>query len=406
MADTKLESSISWLDYAEDDRRKMMEIVSLFKLRETRDELGLGSIRNIFAEYLFPGTGTMQTRARYFLIVPWIYQRLERSQAKATSVRNQLRYEESRIINVLLESETDGVIGRVSGAEITRMPSNIYWYGLYRWGIFRSDTSQSQYQRHIEATRGRQQIRQYVEDGEQADRNRSRHWDPNLPSPPKDFPNGISLTLTSTESSYLREKIHIECRDSLMPFLIDTGSLLDDVELSWLHPNIAALPESLASWINHARNFSETIYGAALLYNYMLAEMDGREELMPGYERQLEEWYEMVSQRRKAYMMWDLPEFWSLIRSEGRIPVPTQQFVQGWVGILQAGSKTPRIEGLNKARNLIKRREQFLKRGRSRFDNKNLRELWGGAAGNFQMDYRWWVTKRMVNDIILGLRST
>jgi len=29
MAEITLESSISWLDYAEDDRRKMMEIVSL-----------------------------------------------------------------------------------------------------------------------------------------------------------------------------------------------------------------------------------------------------------------------------------------------------------------------------------------------------------------------------------------
>lgn len=406
MTVTKLESSLSWLDYAEDDRRKMMEIVSLFKLRETRDELGLGSIRNIFAEHLFPGTGTMQTRARYFLIVPWIYQRLEKSEAKATSVRDQLRQQESRNISVLLESETDGVIGRVSGAEITRMPSNIYWYGLFRWGIFQSDTSQNQYQRFIEATRGRQQIREYIEDTELAERNRSRHWDPNLPSPPKDFPNGISLALTSTESSYLREKIHIECRDSLLPFLVDSGTLLDDVDLAWLHPDSLALTDDLAAWLNHARNFSETIYGAALLYNYMLAEMDGREELMPGYERQLEEWYEIILQRRKTILAWDLSEFWSLLRAEGRIPVPTQQFVQGWIRILQAGSGIPRIESHNDARNLIRRRERFLKRGRSRFDNKNLRELWGGAAGNFQMDYRWWVTKRLVNDIIHGLRST
>jgi hypothetical protein len=68
-----LESNLAWLDFAEDDRRKMMEVVSLFKLRETRDELGFGSIRNTFAEMLFPGTGTMQTRARYFT-VPGIYQ--------------------------------------------------------------------------------------------------------------------------------------------------------------------------------------------------------------------------------------------------------------------------------------------------------------------------------------------
>ncbi len=43
MASILLKSEISWLDFAEDDRRKMMEVLSLFKLRETRDELGLQS---------------------------------------------------------------------------------------------------------------------------------------------------------------------------------------------------------------------------------------------------------------------------------------------------------------------------------------------------------------------------
>ena len=42
-------SSIAWLDFSEEDRRKVMEVVSLFKERDTRDELGLGSIRDVFA---------------------------------------------------------------------------------------------------------------------------------------------------------------------------------------------------------------------------------------------------------------------------------------------------------------------------------------------------------------------
>ena len=45
---------------------------------DTRDELGIGSVRDAFADMLFPGTSTIMTRARYFLLVPWTYQRLER----------------------------------------------------------------------------------------------------------------------------------------------------------------------------------------------------------------------------------------------------------------------------------------------------------------------------------------
>ena len=56
-------SSLSWLDFSEVERRKMIEIVSLFKGRDKRDELGLASIRDSFADLLFPGTSTLQTRA-------------------------------------------------------------------------------------------------------------------------------------------------------------------------------------------------------------------------------------------------------------------------------------------------------------------------------------------------------
>ena len=68
-----IQSSIAWIDFSEQDRRQMIEIVSLFKDRDTRDELGLGSIRNAFADLFLPGTSTLQTRARYFFFVPWIY---------------------------------------------------------------------------------------------------------------------------------------------------------------------------------------------------------------------------------------------------------------------------------------------------------------------------------------------
>lgn len=71
-------STFVWLDYSERERRKMLDLVDLFKEHDTRDELGIGSVRDAFSDMLFPGTSTIMTRARYFLLVPWTYQRLER----------------------------------------------------------------------------------------------------------------------------------------------------------------------------------------------------------------------------------------------------------------------------------------------------------------------------------------
>lgn len=66
-------SSFTWLDYSEQDKRKMLDVISLFSEKTTRDELGIGSVRDAFADLFFPGTSTIQTRARYFLFIPWIY---------------------------------------------------------------------------------------------------------------------------------------------------------------------------------------------------------------------------------------------------------------------------------------------------------------------------------------------
>ena len=71
-------STFTWLDYSEREKRKMLDVIDLFGEQDTRDELGIGTVRDAFADLLFPGTSTIQTRARYFLFVPWMYLELER----------------------------------------------------------------------------------------------------------------------------------------------------------------------------------------------------------------------------------------------------------------------------------------------------------------------------------------
>jgi hypothetical protein len=57
-------SAFVWLDYSERERRKMLDVVDLFREHDTRDQLGVGSVRDAFADMLFPGTSTIMTRAR------------------------------------------------------------------------------------------------------------------------------------------------------------------------------------------------------------------------------------------------------------------------------------------------------------------------------------------------------
>jgi len=54
-----------------------MDVVKLFRERDTVDELGVGTARDAFSNYFFPGTSTIQTRAKYMLFIPWVYKKLE-----------------------------------------------------------------------------------------------------------------------------------------------------------------------------------------------------------------------------------------------------------------------------------------------------------------------------------------
>jgi hypothetical protein len=69
-------STFSWLDHRDEDQRRVREALSAFDQPGMVDPLGFGVVRDAFSEMLFPGISTVQTRARYFLLVPWAYRRL------------------------------------------------------------------------------------------------------------------------------------------------------------------------------------------------------------------------------------------------------------------------------------------------------------------------------------------
>jgi Family of unknown function (DUF6361) len=139
-------STFTWLDYSEQDRRQMLAVIDRFRETESRDELGFNAIASAVSDMFFPGTSTLQTRARYFLFVPWIYRMLEEERVRPNEVTWRLRQLEIRLIYAVLNSEDDrGLMGRQARENLQRFPSSIYWQGLREWKIFQFPGSQDQY---------------------------------------------------------------------------------------------------------------------------------------------------------------------------------------------------------------------------------------------------------------------
>lgn len=399
-------SSFSWLDYSDQDRQKTMDVIELFRESDTRDELGIGRVRDTFSNLLFPGTSTIQTRAKYFLFIPWIYLDLERREVPSDRIESRARREEVKLIYSLLESEdTDGVIGEVAKGDLIRMPSSIYWQGLEVWGIRLFSGSRRQYHHSLDAYYRSRSFQYKDEDGNLITQGRRPNWHPGIPSPPADFPDQASLKLTDEEASYLHERLLTNAGESLLTYLVDQKEIIPESQFPWQISQTQELPEPLATWLYHARNFSEMVWGAPLLYNLMLAELDQNDDLEETYREKIREWVALFGEREAVFKTWDRNEFWEIIHREyGRMPIPTKRFIDSWWDLSLEAPEL--VADSSEARALIRRRERSLKKGQARLFSQRAREMWGGAAGTAQLDYRWGTgVRQIIQDIIQGLKS-
>ena len=399
-------SHFSWIDFSEEDRQKMMDVVRLFSEREASDELGIGTVRVAFAEFFFPGTRTIQTRAKYFLFIPWIYKALEEKRVPSAKIAVAARRSEIRLIYALLDAgESDRVIGQQAKDGLQRLPSAIYWNGLRSWGILRYPGSREQYHRELDSLyRGRRSMLK-TDDGEPVDSDSLESWHPGLPEAPREFPQKASMELTPAEAQYLQERIVTAHPDTMLAKLA-LWPEPSDCEFPWEHPILRSLPQSLRATLDHARNFSETIFGAALLYNLLLARALPDDELVSEYESLLSDWVALIEGRQGELSRWFSEKgFWNcLALRHARIPAKTRSFVDGWLSLtLGEGARVSSITSDRAAADLIRLREYMLKRDRARLHNRRALDRWGGSAGAFQLDYRWLTVKTILKDITNGI---
>lgn len=398
------QSFFGWLDYDEEDARRMREVFAAFDDKGTVDSLGIGIIRDAIAEQLFPGISTIQTRARYFLFVPWIFKMIEAEQVAPAVFPDRLRALETALIESLCERHGpgEGVIGYRSRNRIVRLPSTVYWNGLGVFGIRTMSLSLSDY-RQILPRLARQHI-ETDDDGEHLSRPR-RVWDPGLPRAPEDFPFGpISLTMPAEESEYLVGRIVTRCPDSMLAELARDLSIPRDVPLPWEVPLHTASPQ-LQDAIGQARNFSELMHGAQLLYNLLLVRraetrlVHDAGETATELEDEFEEWSALVAERRGPLADWiDGGALWPLAARVTTVPKPTRRFVQAWA---ELALRDPTAAWKSRAaETLIVDREACLKGRLARLVDQRALEGWRGEPlGAGQMAYRWGVARQILDDL-------
>ena len=401
-----MSSSIAWLDTSADEQRRIREMIALFSQHESRDELGIGQIRDVFSDSLFPGASVIQTRARYFLIVPWVLTASARRGKSGAALVAHAAYTERRLVELLKDAgATDGLIGRRAGSAVKILPSTIYWSGLRTYGILTHDVAPDRL-----STIGARR-----HDG--ADELAARvagDWDPTLPEAPDGFPQTISggLDLTAPEARWLSERILSAVQGTLLAHLLTAKTAPDPESAApWHDSVVATAPAEIQGLLRHAELFSLAMNGAALLYNLQVGEhyeSQGYTRIVDPvqkYRDDYDAWLDDVDASRSQLNAWDRNEFWQhVLQRNPRIAPRTRMFVTAWIAAVVDGSARTAL-GNESQRRLVSDREQAIKRSQSRLVNDRLLGAWSGESGNGRLVYRWPQVRRIITDIHNGVAS-
>ena len=215
-------SSLAWIDFDEAERQRAQRIMALFQERESRDELGLGAIRDSIADHLFPGTSTIQTRLRYMLFIPWLFRMLEGRDVPESQLRTEARALEIRLADALKAGgESNGIIGRDAGPRLQRLPSSVYWAGLGAWGIRLFPGSIDSL---FVSLRGLKRPR-LSSDGEDAaaGSRAAAIWNQALPQAPKDLLDRAVFRLTADEAQFIIDRLVATQPTALLTMLAREG---------------------------------------------------------------------------------------------------------------------------------------------------------------------------------------
>lgn len=377
---------VGWIDFSSKDREKAMAVIDLMKENGAVDELGIGVVRDRLADLLFPGTSTIQTRAKYFFIVPWCMIEAEKNFKNKVDYLKRLNNIETDVIKALIKNEpsnTTGIIGKDSIGTLKRKPSEIYWNGLRTYNIMSFNISRNQYISSIKTNKNHD-----VEEGDDKDSyyldNDEIRW--NITKFRKNWKENLTLSLTKEEAEFLKEKITRYYPNSLYSYIINNKDIsLEDEDIYDLTFK-NTLPEVVRSDLDLALNFGKVIHGAHIRYNIILRQKNSVE--IEDYEDYWNQWCNEMSQ-----FNWDKFNI-DRIYEFAQTTKGTKEFIEGWFKAIRE------LDNINLGQldKMIEAREYSLKGQRAKLKNYGNVDVskWVGLG---MLEYRWRNVKTLVKDI-------
>lgn len=273
------------LGYIHNNREEQTRVLQVLKMTSESvalDELGIGRIRDAFADKMFPGISTLQKHLKYFSLMPQLY-------CKATEKRynrqNEVKSEVVRLERIMTKNLYEGskdkrgitgsdLIGKNWTNYVKYDPAYIYNSGLQTFEILRSP----QLYELIYSTSKILHNAPKVSKSEDEETNDDIGEKIGLfqfcsfPNVEYDFMDKCSLELTEEDKAFITDHIlkAEACKGTLLRYIVDNPDFLIPKEFEQIPSTL--LPPELAEVQDLARRFADFMYMVHIRYNYIFSE--------------------------------------------------------------------------------------------------------------------------------------
>ena len=401
---------LGWVDYSRQERDTIKELLKMLGEASSLDELGVGIVRDSISDLLYPGTSVLHTRAKYYILIPALFQKAgESGLTTRTEIRRFIDSEQDkiaralrRVIDVNTGTKEAGIIGGRSDRAVKMKPTRIYWNGLRTTGILCNPGLS--YDDACSAVASYNKKKQNIEiksesEDESGDSSDASKGDFILFNTPylqsiDDYCMDPTLYMTREESEYLREQfLHVPImKNTLMEYCLKTKTSLKDTSFTEI-TTMDGMSELLGYHIELAKEFASFIYGAYLVYNIVFFE-NGGENATETEKEFLEEKY--LHWKENTPGLPHREEILKLVRNHEHYKASLRDFLIQFEKAVQDNHTETCSE---KERELIQARERFCKREKAKL-GKNYPYQ---AIQTVPMSYRHGTGQMIIADILEGM---
>lgn len=404
-------TQLGWIHFSPAFKSKVDSILDRLDEEGVVDELGVGVFRDAIADYFFPGTSTIQTRARYFFIIPYLIKDFLNQKGRRQESLERYLYDREHELMWQLAARYDfdrnrrsGVIGitKKPKQRIARRPSSVYWNGLRTFHFIQTDLSLAGYSQWL--SRSVEHRTERLNKDTTADDADVEYVDWHgikVSTYQHDWQNDLDLPLRYEEADFFLQRIRDLFPQTLLGQLTADKVLWQKMFAADGYGTFArtaqdsALPDHLKQQLRFAHDLSVVVEGLHWTYCHLIhVKHYSDQQFSARFAGWLDELYDRLLDVERLQLE-------AFFESLPRARPDTLQFMLQALDLVR--TRTVSLEAFSA---LVQKQEIRIKGAKSRLREGALRDFEQDSAKSlFGLNYRFYNVRVLLTDIFQGLNQ-